>query len=269
MKRADVLSRAEVQELQRLLRGQHYIVGPLDGLVGRYTQRAILTYEQDVGRERTGTPSRSLLLELRGLPPRPMDAPQGLVGFPAALHVELERKAVTLFSRDEFYGIFAVAIGKLMTPSPFGRWQVRNKAVNPGGPFGARWMGLDVPWGSYGVHGTNNPDSIGKQVSNGCIRMFNSDVVEVFAFLEVGSPVLLTGNPYGLAIFRRELKIGDMGSDVYLVQQWLFDHGWMELVPDGIFGKQTEAELRKYQQGQGLPVHGRFDRTTMKAMFGE
>ena len=48
--------------------------------------------------------------------------------------------------------------------------------MNWGGGFGTRWLGLNVPWGIYGIHGTNQPWSIGTQASAGCIRMFNRHV---------------------------------------------------------------------------------------------
>ena len=44
--------------------------------------------------------------------------------------------------------------------------------------FGTRWMGLSKP--HYGIHGTNNPSSIGKAVSLGCIRMYNRDIEIIF-----------------------------------------------------------------------------------------
>ena len=65
---------------------------------------------------------------------------------------------------------YPIATGKILTKTPFGTYTIINKQPNPGGPFGAMWMGLSRP--HYGIHGTNNPSSIGKSVSHGCIRMF-------------------------------------------------------------------------------------------------
>jgi lipoprotein-anchoring transpeptidase ErfK/SrfK len=58
--------------------------------------------------------------------------------------------------------------------------------MNPGGAFGARWMRF---YNGYGIHGTNNPASIGKAVSNGCVRMFNRDVIQVYSKVDYGTPV--------------------------------------------------------------------------------
>ncbi|KQB76707.1 hypothetical protein AK964_21985, partial [Clostridium butyricum] len=83
------------------------------------------------------------------------------------------------------------AVGKPSTPTPKGTFKIINRAVNPGGPFGARWLGLNIPYGDYGIHGTNNPSSIGKSVSNGCIRMFNNQVIELSNLVPIGTTVTI------------------------------------------------------------------------------
>lgn len=52
---------------------------------------------------------------------------------------------------------YTVASGKPETPSPVGTWKVTCTAKWSGG-FGTRWIGLNVPWGIYGIHGTNKPE---------------------------------------------------------------------------------------------------------------
>ena len=84
---------------------------------------------------------------------------------------------------------YPVAIGKQGTPSPIGEWKIIDKDYDWGGAFGVRWMGLNTPWGNYGIHGTNNPWSIGSPVSAGCIRMFNEDVLQIFEWVSVGTRV--------------------------------------------------------------------------------
>lgn len=82
---------------------------------------------------------------------------------------------------------YPIGIGKILTPTPTGTYHIINKQPNPGGPFGVMWMGLSKP--SYGIHGTNNPASIGKVVSHGCIRMYNNDVLELSRIVPIGTPV--------------------------------------------------------------------------------
>lgn len=84
---------------------------------------------------------------------------------------------------------YPVGIGKIVTATPTGTYKIINKAPNPGGPFGAMWMGLSKP--HYGIHGTNDPQSIGKLVSKGCIRMYNAHVLELSKIVPIGTTVII------------------------------------------------------------------------------
>lgn len=96
---------------------------------------------------------------------------------------------LTLYRDGIVFKNYPVAVGKPSTPTPVGTFRIVNRAINPGGPFGARWLGLNAPNGDYGIHGTNNPSSIGKDVSNGCIRMFNEQVIELSNLVSIGTVV--------------------------------------------------------------------------------
>jgi lipoprotein-anchoring transpeptidase ErfK/SrfK len=52
----------------------------------------------------------------------------------------------------------------------------------------ARWIGIT---GSVGFHGTDNPWSIGSAASHGCIRMYPGDVIRLYAWVRIGTPVLV------------------------------------------------------------------------------
>ena len=84
----------------------------------------------------------------------------------------------------------------LDTPTPLGTFKIIEKA-KWGGGFGSRWMGLDVPWGKYGIHGTNKPGSIGFNASAGCIRMRNKDVEELYNIVDYNTTVAIVGGDYG------------------------------------------------------------------------
>lgn len=77
----------------------------------------------------------------------------------------------------------------MLTATPTGEYKVINKEPNPGGPFGAYWLGLSRK--HYGIHGTNDPSSIGGLVSKGCIRMYNRDVLELARKVNIGTPVTI------------------------------------------------------------------------------
>jgi lipoprotein-anchoring transpeptidase ErfK/SrfK len=76
---------------------------------------------------------------------------------------------------------------KLVNPTYYGPEGVI-KADDPKNPLGERWIDIGE---SYGIHGTIEPESIGKNESRGCIRLLNSDVEELYDFLTVGSQVLI------------------------------------------------------------------------------
>ncbi|WHH59586.1 L,D-transpeptidase [Petroclostridium sp. X23] len=96
-------------------------------------------------------------------------------------------RTLVLYRNGKVYKTYPIAIGKASTPTPKGTFTVINKAYNPGGAFGVRWLGLSKR--GYGIHGTNNPSSIGKAVSNGCIRMHNNNVIELYNLVSIGTVV--------------------------------------------------------------------------------
>jgi lipoprotein-anchoring transpeptidase ErfK/SrfK len=118
--------------------------------------------------------------------------------------VSLEEKKLALVEDGQVKKIYTVAIGKPSTPSPVGTFtiarRVKNptyshngKTIQPGptNPVGTRWMGLNLK--GYGIHGTNEPKSIGKAASHGCIRMAKKDLEEMYAMVSVGDTVELVG----------------------------------------------------------------------------
>lgn len=109
--------------------------------------------------------------------------------------------------------IFPVATGRSAGLTPEGNFKVIRKIVNPyyskkkiaGGsprnPLGVRWLGLNAlgtPGNTYGVHGTNNPKSIGKYASGGCIRMYNKDVIWLYNNTPLGTPVEIINREWDL-----------------------------------------------------------------------
>ena len=58
-------------------------------------------------------------------------------------------------------------------------------------------MGLNVPWGNFGIHGTIYPNSLGWQSSHGCIRMDNNDVKELYSYIPIGTKVTIQDGVYG------------------------------------------------------------------------
>lgn len=103
--------------------------------------------------------------------------------------VDLSDRQLYLLDGNVVVRGFPVGIGKMLTRTPTGEYTIINKQPNPGGPYGAFWMGLSKP--SYGIHGTNDPSSIGREVSHGCVRMYNEDVVELASIVPIGTRVTI------------------------------------------------------------------------------
>jgi lipoprotein-anchoring transpeptidase ErfK/SrfK len=103
--------------------------------------------------------------------------------------VSLAKRQLYLLEDNKVIKGYPVGIGKILTGTPTGTFRIINKAPNPGGPYGVLWMGLSKP--HYGIHGTNDPGSIGKQVSKGCIRMYNTDVLELSRKVPIGTIVTI------------------------------------------------------------------------------
>lgn len=103
--------------------------------------------------------------------------------------INVNNHTLTLYQNGKVLKAYPVAVGKASTPTPKGTFKIINRSINPGGPFGVRWLGLNAPFGDYGIHGTNNPSSIGKNISNGCIRIYNKDVLELSSLVSIGTTV--------------------------------------------------------------------------------
>jgi hypothetical protein len=151
---------------------------------------------------------------------------------------------------NETFKVYLIAGGKPSTPSPYGTWTIIHKKANWGGGFGTRWMQLNVPWGLYGIHGTNKPLTINSPESLGCIRMFNKDVEELYNLVDCGTTVTIYGGYYGS--FFRNLAPGDRGADVYEVQIKLKLKGYYQGKLDGIYGENMKKEVIKFRDDNKL-----------------
>jgi len=152
---------------------------------------------------------------------------------------------------------YPIAVGNPSTPTPVGEYQIVYKGKNWGASFGPRWLGLNVPWGNYGIHGTNKPHSIGQHLSHGCIRMRNRDVTELYDIIPVGTNVTIFGHVLGDAGHHsRDLAEGDVGGDVQLIQSRLKSAGYFRGTCDGRFRSDTTYALKKFQKDRQILQDG-------------
>ena len=180
--------------------------------------------------------------------------------------VDVEESKMYLFENNKCTRTFTVSGGKETTPSPIGTWKIVSKG-KWGEGFGGSWMGLDVPWGKFGIHGTLEKGSIGWASSHGCIRMNNSEVAELYKILPYGTKVTIVDGVYGaFGKGFRYLKSGMYGADVYEIQKKLKELGFFLTEPNGKFGTETENAVKKYCKAKGLYVKKTIDIEMQKQM---
>jgi lipoprotein-anchoring transpeptidase ErfK/SrfK len=178
---------------------------PLEALAERFhmSQALITTLNPGVDLTKAGT---TILVTAPGAPPLAK-------GDVARIEVSKSKDQVTAFGADgKPRGIYPATVGSTERPSPEGLHKVVGVAENPDyvydptklhwgprshgkltikpgpkGPVGVVWIGLNAP--SYGIHGSPNPNLIGKTASHGCVRLTNWDAKALAAGVKPGTPV--------------------------------------------------------------------------------
>lgn len=177
----------DVQHLQERLNTLGFDAGLQDGIFGVQTQQAVIQFQTSQGLEAdgiVGLATYSALFDLEGR---------------ASILVNLAQRRLYLYLDNVLQNSYPVAIGKPSTPTPTGSFAITEKAMNPGGAFGTRWIRF---FEDYGIHGTNNPASIGNAVSNGCVRMFNDDVNFIYAVVSIGTEVRIIPSERSFRTYR-------------------------------------------------------------------
>lgn len=130
------------------------------------------------------------------------------------IYVDTKEHLLEVFENDHLVCIYPITPGSTQLPAPVGTWKIVGAAVwpwfrydegmlnygvrteeffnLPPGPnnlVGVVWMGLDKP--GIGIHGTNNPETIGRASSHGCIRLANWDAARLKDFVTVGNTVII------------------------------------------------------------------------------
>lgn len=252
----------DVEVLQKELKATGYYKQTIDGIFGETTHHAVISFQEARGLQPSGMVDESTWQSLNDALELPVsvtkpEPPAGRV----SILIDTTRRILTIMSDGQPYKQYPVAVGKYSTPSPIGTWRITNMGRHWGTGFGTRWMGLSVPWGTYGIHGTNRPGSIGSYASHGCIRMNNHHVEEIFPWISSGVPVMIIGNPfeYEPGAFRI-IRRGSRGSDVLEVQRLLKRLGYYNGPRDGIWGWGMEKAINDFRKDKELPADNSVDR---------
>jgi lipoprotein-anchoring transpeptidase ErfK/SrfK len=157
------------------------------------------------------TPGAARVFHLRLIPTRPRIGLAQLPGaYPTVVTVDRGHFRLRLFKRLVMVKSYGIAVGRSGLETPTGIYHVEEREVNPSwhvpnsswagalagktippgpaDPIVARWLGLG---GGIGIHGTNEPFSIGSAASHGCIRMLVSDVIALYPRVPLGTPVFI------------------------------------------------------------------------------
>ncbi|QJC51601.1 L,D-transpeptidase [Paenibacillus albicereus] len=105
--------------------------------------------------------------------------------------VDTKSRRLALFSGPVAVRVYAAGLGGERTP--LGRFEISEKVRNPNGSatgsFGSRGMTLSDT--RYAIHGTDEPDSVGKDESLGCVRLGREEVEELYDLVPIGTPVTI------------------------------------------------------------------------------
>lgn len=197
--------------------------------------------------------------ELAAIPDQPKTAPTGNV----SIVIKVPARILELHNDGKVYKKYRIAVGKRETPTPIGDWTIAWKAYRAGDIMGTRFLALNVPWGGYGIHGTSRPWSIGQFASLGCIRLRNADIEELFEWVPVGTPVRIEGQPLRI---KRTLAYSKSGPDVVQLQMKLRQLGYLEGRADGLFSRETETAVKRFQHDKNLNVTGVVDQKTLNML---
>lgn len=181
--------------------------------------------------------------------------------------IDTEDRRLYLLCNGKLVKSYICAVGKSETPSPLGTYKIVEKS-RWGKGFGGYWMGLNCPWGRFGIHGTTKPSSIGRPVSHGCIRMYNKDVAELYKTVPKGTQVTITGGCYGVfGSGFRVIKPSMYGLDVKAVQMRLKEDGYFYGDCTGVYNTQDfKRAIHKFQIDHGLPVSDEIDKSMLSAL---
>ncbi|MCW2922039.1 MAG: ErfK/YbiS/YcfS/YnhG family protein [Thermoleophilia bacterium] len=129
-----------------------------------------------------------------------------IAGLTLKIVIDRSANTLTLYRVGKVVKTYGVATGSPEFPTPTGDFEIQSMQENPtwtppdsdwakdaevippgpDNPLGTRWMAIQ---GTVGIHGTNNPASIGYSVSHGCIRMAIPDVEDLYSRVAIGTRV--------------------------------------------------------------------------------
>jgi hypothetical protein len=168
--------------------------------------------------------------------------------------VDLTENKLYLMNKNKMLKSYPLSKEKETALSPIGDWTIdrMEEWTNETESF---WMGLNVPWGTFGIRGTIIPIENVRTTSLGCISMLDKDAAELYAMVEEGTQVKVYGGPYGaFGKGYRVLNYGNRGSDVYEVEKRLKAQGFYNGSIKGIYDETLRIAVHEFQKDRGLKI---------------
>ncbi len=260
------LTGQDVWELQRELKNLGFYKKKLSSIYDWETYLAVKNFQQRYSLKTTGEANQNLWLNLAKVSdsiPSCSDKHKKRPIGDIKLLVDATKKRLTVFVDGKEYCKFPVAVGKYNNRSPVGEWTIIEKLDMWGKTeFGDKWMRLNVPWGNYGIHGTDKPGSIGYAASHGCIRMYNKDINILYSWVQIGTKVKVIGPREEIKI-KNTLSFGQKGKEVILLQERLRKLGFNPGYIDGHFGRYSQKTLTELKFLYGLKDDTIADQNTL------
>ena len=184
------------------------------------------------------------------------------------IYINAASRLMLLYDGSNRLAMYHLGLGKVSTPTPTGYFQINSKEINPpwidpsdpeyevpsgpDNPLGYRWMEIQ---GNYGIHGTNRPESIGGYVSNGCIRMNERDVEELFDRVDVGTPVEITYNRVVVEKTPDDSVVYYIYPDGYGMQVLTVADVTKWIEPFGVLAFESDYNIsEKIEASDGMPT---------------
>ncbi|MEW5820091.1 MAG: L,D-transpeptidase [Cyanobacteriota bacterium] len=138
--------------------------------------------------------------------------------------INIPSRTLDLYRKGTLKKTYPVGVGRAQFPTPVGKFKVITMVKQPGwenpykpfgysrinagsaNPLGTRWIGFkEDSGGEYGIHGTDNPQSVGKFSSHGCVRMLVKDAEDLFINIKMHMPVIVTYDT--VRVFKKDSEV--------------------------------------------------------------
>ncbi|MCH6574505.1 MAG: L,D-transpeptidase family protein [Bacteroidetes bacterium] len=190
--------------------------------------------------------------------------------------INLPEYRMYIFDKDELRDVLPLAIGLKTWRTPTGEFRIKNKIRNPVwympkemanklsisreiipagplNPLGDMWIGLDIP--HIGIHSTNQPMSIGKPLSHGCMRLYPWHAKKFFSKVQINTYGEIIYEPVKIALAEDMIYL-EVHEDVYNFYQ---DLGYIINKKIKILNLEKKVDYSKINQAvekkQGIPIN--------------